>query len=81
MTSALPISIDDIVDAAFMLLTTAVGFLLGGVVGLVVGLFAGHAYLGLLSRVADLEATVNALIREKETLRERVETLEDRDGT
>ncbi|GAA0537217.1 hypothetical protein ABNG02_12410 [Halorubrum ejinorense] len=73
---ALPIGFDDLADALFMLLTTAVGFLLGGVVGLVVGLSAGYAYLELLSRVADLEATVNALVREKEDLRDRVETLE-----
>ncbi|MUW14557.1 hypothetical protein GJ633_07625 [Halorubrum sp. CBA1125] len=74
---ALPsISADDVADAVFLAATSVAGFLVGGVVGLVLGLFAGYAYLELLSRVADLEATVNALIREKEDLRERVETLE-----
>ncbi|WP_096393686.1 hypothetical protein [Halorubrum trapanicum] len=80
MPFALPISAEDIADALFMSVTTLIGFLIGGVIGLVVGLFAGYAYLDLTSRIADLEATVNSLARDRSDLRERVAELEaDRD--
>ncbi|KDS91301.1 hypothetical protein FK85_03950 [Halorubrum saccharovorum] len=77
MSLALPVSAEDVIDALFMAVTTLVGFLVGGVVGLAVGLFAGYAYLDLTSRIADLEAAVNGLARERDELRERVAELED----
>jgi len=87
MPLALPISAEDIADALFMSVTTLVGFLVGGVIGLAVGLSAGYAYLDLTARIADLEAAVNSLVRERDDLRERVAELEaaredatDRDG-
>ncbi|MGQ3328983.1 MULTISPECIES: bZIP transcription factor [Halorubrum] len=76
MPLALPISAEDVADALFMSVTTLVGFLVGGVIGLAVGLFAGYAYLDLTSRIADLEAAVNSLVRERDDLRERVAELE-----
>jgi len=80
MPLALPISTEDVVDALFMSVMAFVGFLGGGVVGLVVGLFAGYAYLDLTARIADLEGAVNSLLRERDDLRERVAELEaDRD--
>ncbi|WP_144923829.1 hypothetical protein [Halorubrum salsamenti] len=80
MPLSLPINAEDIADAFFMAVTTLVGFFIGGVLGLVVGLFAGYAYLDLTNRIADLEATVNALVRDRNDLRERVAELEaDRD--
>ncbi|GAB7010313.1 hypothetical protein [Halorubrum trueperi] len=75
-----PISAEDFVDAVFLAVATVAGFLAGGVVGLVLGLLAGYAYVELAGRVADLEATVNALVSEKEDLRGRVTELESEGG-
>ncbi|WP_434522654.1 hypothetical protein [Halorubrum sp. AS12] len=77
MPIALPVSAEDVADALFMVVTSLVGFLIGGVVGLAVGLFAGDAYLDPTSRIADLEAAVNGLTRERDESRERVAELED----
>ncbi|MFC6752758.1 bZIP transcription factor [Halorubrum tibetense] len=80
MVLALPVDAEDIFDALFLSVMTLVGFLGGGLIGLVIGFAAGYAYITWTDRIADLEATVNALIKEKETLRRRVDELEADDG-
>lgn len=76
MTLALPIDAEDALDGVFLSVVTLLGFLGGGLVGLLIGFAAGYTYITWTDRIADLEATVNALIREKETLRQRIEELE-----
>ena len=76
MSFALPVDAEDVLDALFLSIMTLVGFLGGGLIGLVIGFAAGYAYITWTDRIADLERTVNALTKEKEALRRRVDELE-----
>ena len=80
MLLALPIDAEDVFDALFLFVMAIIGLLGGGLIGLLIGFAAGYAYITWTDRIADLEATVNALIKEKETLRRRVDELESDDG-
>jgi len=80
MSLALPFDAQDVLDGVFLFITSLIGFLGAGLVGLLVGFVAGHAYLTWTARIADLEATVNALIDEKETLRQRLNEVEGDGG-
>lgn len=81
MSLALPFDAEDAFNGVFLFVTTLLGFFGGGLIGLLIGFAAGYTYIDLTSRVADLEATVNALIREKETLRQRLDEVDgDRVG-
>ena len=80
MPLALPVDAEDVLDALFLSVMSFAGFLGGGLIGLAIGFAAGYAYITWTDRIADLEATVNALIKEKETLRQRVDELEADDG-
>ncbi|WP_096389831.1 hypothetical protein [Halopenitus persicus] len=71
-----PIDHQDVIDAVVLLVAAAAGFLAAGVIGLLVGLGAGFAFIEMTDELARIDDALTRLARENEALHDRVETLE-----
>ncbi|SEH57288.1 hypothetical protein SAMN05192561_10857 [Halopenitus malekzadehii] len=71
-----PIDGQDVIDAIVLLVAAVAGFLSAGVIGLLIGLGAGFAFIEITDELARIDDTLTHLARENETLRNRVESLE-----
>ncbi|WP_143114374.1 hypothetical protein [Halopenitus persicus] len=73
----IPIDLQDVIDAVVLLVAAVAGFLAAGVIGLLVGLGAGFAFIEITDELARIDEALTRLARENEALRDRVETLEE----
>lgn len=76
MSIALLIDAQDVIDAVVLLVALVAGFLAAGVIGLLVGLGAGFAFIEITDELARIDETLTRLARENERLRGRIDELE-----
>ncbi|MFC6614558.1 hypothetical protein ACFQAS_06245 [Halopenitus salinus] len=76
MPIALLIDAQDVIDAVVLLVALVAGFLAAGVIGLLVGLGAGFAFIEITDELARIDETLTRLAQENERLRGRIDELE-----